>query len=292
MESKLANRLKQLLRYTHSYLSWFLSSLKQGKFFSGNRQVLLVTGADSSHFLSLVQFLESATRVEADAVVVVWNLGLSDEEQSTLQTRFSTAHFRDFPYEDCPDYFDIQIAAGEYAWKPVAIDLTAKEFEAAKYGKILIWCDSGNLLFKKLRWIRRYTSKFGVYSQFSTGSVADWTHPGMLRHFNLSGDSLACRNANGAIVAFDLGTQAGNVSLRLWADLARDKSVIAPEGSHRGNHRQDQALLTCILVTHGLLPDLPFRTNWTSEYRTNCDVEKGKGLNQRWTISGRRIPGS
>ena len=283
--------LSKLVRYARSYTGWLLSSLRNGKYFSSRRPILLVTGADSSHYLSLAQFLESAARSESDAVVVAWDLGLTSDERSNLENRFPSVNFRDFPYSQHPSYFDIRIAAGEYAWKPVALKLAAQEFDEPDSQRLLVWCDSGNIIFRKLRWVRRYTAFHGIYSQFSTGNLGDWTHPDTLRHFGLAGDALKRRNANGAIVAFDLRNHAGETSLRLWSELAKNKSVIAPEGSDRGNHRQDQALLSCILVSLGLLPDSAFRTNWTSEYRTNCDVEKGKGLHQRWELSGRRITG-
>jgi hypothetical protein len=250
---------------------------------------MFVTGADSSHYQSLVQFLESLERVEPQSEVVVWDLGLSGEESSDLQKRFSQATLRTFPYEKYPEYFNIRIAAGEYAWKPVAIWLTSEEFLNDDDKRLLIWCDSGNLLFRKLKWIRRYTARHGVFTQFSTGNLGDWTHPDTLDYFSLSRVKLSLRNANGAIVAFDLGTQAGREVLTEWSRLAQDRRVIAPQGSDRANHRQDQSVLGCLLVSMNLLPDAAFRTNWTSEYQTNCDVEKGNGLHQRWAISGRRV---
>ena len=279
----------KVIGYATSYLLWFLRSVANSRFSSGNRSVLFVTGADSSHHDSLIQFLESLERVEPQSEVVVWDLGLSGEELSNLQKRFSKAIFRAFPYEKYPKYFNIRIAAGEYAWKPVAIRLTAEEFLNDDDKRLLVWCDSGNLLFRRLKWIRRYTARHGVFTQFSTGNLGDWTHPDTLDHFSLSGARLSRRNANGAIVAFDLGTQAGREVLSQWSRLAQDRRVIAPQGSDRGNHRQDQAVLGCVLVSMNLLPDAAFRTNWTSEYQTNCDVEKGNGLHQRWAISGRRV---
>jgi len=36
--------------------------------------------------------------------------------------------------------------------------------------------------------------------------------------------------------------------VRRWKDLALQEDVIAPPGSNRSNHRQDQALLTLLLI--------------------------------------------
>jgi len=283
--------LARLADYPRRYLAWLFSSLMNGNLSAGSQRAVLVTGADSSHYLSLVQFLESAERVEASSTVVVWNLGLSQGEKSQLEARFPHAHFRDFPYHSLPSYFDIRVAAGEYAWKPVAIQMTAEEFCLGGNQRCLIWCDAGNVLFRKLRWVRRYTARHGVFSQYSGGTLGDWTHPDTLGHFSLEANALRRRNANAALVGLDPLSEAGATVLRLWAQLAEDKSVIAPEGSDRSNHRQDQAVLTCILISLGLLQDRAFRSKRTSEYRLHCDVETGQGLNQVWGLSGRRLPG-
>ena len=41
-------------------------------------------------------------------------------------------------------------------------------------------------------------------------------------------------------------------TLRGWRECSLDVECIAPSGSHRGNHRQDQAALTVLAWRHGL----------------------------------------
>ena len=41
-------------------------------------------------------------------------------------------------------------------------------------------------------------------------------------------------------------------ALRGWRECSLDVECIAPSGSHRGNHRQDQAALTVLAWLHGL----------------------------------------
>jgi hypothetical protein len=276
-------------RMVLSYCGWFVSSLFHTGLRGGGRNLVLVSGADSSHYLSLVQFLRSAKKYEGDALTVVWDLGLTAGEAQELKAEFPETKYRKFPFAEYPNFFDISVAAGEYAWKPAAIKLAADEFVADGSNLMVLWCDAGNLLFRRLKWVRRYVAAFGVFSPFSTGTLRHWTHPMTAAFFDLSDFDFKRRNANGALAGFDLSQKSGRYAMERWYALAQQKDVIAPEGSSRANHRQDQAVLSCILVTEGLLPDAKLRTNWTHEYRTNCDVEKGKGLGQRWETNGSRL---
>jgi hypothetical protein len=274
-------KLKKLSRFARSYSKWFLASLSNSRFSAWNRPIIIVTGADSTHFRSLLQLLETAAKCEPLAQIVVWDLGLSTSEVHRIKENFPRHHYRVFPFREYPPYFDIAVSAGEYAWKPVAIQLTADEFIAESPSSILLWCDAGNYLRRPLRWLRMYVGKHGVYSPGSTGNLIHWTHPQTLAYFALSGKQLSRRNCAAAYVAFDLEKQEALGLLKDWSDLAQLKEVIAPEGSSRADHRQDQALLSCLLVARDILPDTAYRTNWTGEYLTHRDVEKGKVIPRR-----------
>lgn len=282
-----------------SYVRWFVSSLLNSKFSDASRPLVIVTGSDSSHFRSQLQFLTSATQREPNALFVVWDLGWSEEEAGTIQTNFPNAIYRRFPYGDYPSYFNVTKARGEYAWKPVAILKTAEEFGPKGEDFILLWCDAGNVFFRRLRWLRRYIGKNSVFSPFSPGTIKDWTHPGTLEHFQLAPEELSRSNCSGALVGFDLATEEAWSVLRQWAKLAAVKSVFAPDGSSRANHRQDQAVLGCILVKEKLLSDSSFRTNWTEEYLTNQDIDhsgdsfraKPRGLLRRLVARVLRVGG-
>ena len=66
------------------------------------------------------------------------------------------------------------------------------------------------------------------------------------------GPQEAC--CHGAIVGFDLSHSPARKLLAAWLSCALHRECIAPVGSHRGNHRQDQAELTVIMLNHGLNP--------------------------------------
>ena len=73
--------------------------------------------------------------------------------------------------------------------------------------------------------------------------------------------------SNGAIVGFDM--RAYEQVVKPWAECALKRECIGPLGSNRGNHRQDQAVLTVLLYQAGR----PFETSggmWVSN--TLCDL--------------------
>lgn len=56
---------------------------------------------------------------------------------------------------------------------------------------------------------------------------------------------------NGAMVGFSNRNQAALDMLQAWADCSMVRQCIAPLGSSRENHRQDQAVLTLLAHTLG-----------------------------------------
>lgn len=249
-----------------------LSSLAHTRSDARDRDLVLVTAADSSHFKSVLQFLGSATSQEPSAPLFFWDLGLTDEQSRHLKNAFPQVNYRKFAFSQYPPYFDIRRDAGQYAWKPVVISLTADELGPNANGPLLLWCDSGNIVLRRLDWVRRYISAEGVFSPFSLGTLAQWTHPLTSAFFGFSEPELGLRNANGALVGFDLADARGQELLNRWAVLAQVKDVIAPEGSNRSNHRQDQALLSCLLVASGY-KDFRYRDKWAPEYKLQWDID-------------------
>lgn len=174
----------------------------------------------------------------------MWDLGLSEGNQQRLATEFPVTLKRRFPFETYPPYFNIEVAAGEYAWKPVAIAHVAEEIQ----DDILLWCDAGNRQMGTFDRIEAVIRTQGVYTPISWGTVKRWTHPACLEYMRINtGDPvLELWPRNGAIVGFDLGNVAAVSMLGEWSRLAQVQDCIAPAGSNRENHRQDQAVLTLL----------------------------------------------
>lgn len=200
---------------------------------------VLITGADSSHFSSLKQLLRSAYDNLVNPEIVFYNLGLKNDQLNQLDTEFPNLKIKNFKFSKYPDYFNIKINAGEYAWKPVIIykELTQNE-------KPILWMDAGNVITNKMKMFDIYIHYFGFYSPYSSGNIQKWTHPSTLNFYGFDKKMQNKRNLNGAIVGINKNIPSVlNLSESLHNNSLK-KHVIAPEGSSRENHRQDQALLT------------------------------------------------
>lgn len=226
----------------------YLFSLNSNK----NNRLIIVTGADSSHYKSLRQFLSSVLTHEPQTYVVVFDLGLTEIEQQSIKNDFPKIDFRVFDYSKYPEYFNIKINAGEYAWKPIIIHQILNEFKCC-----VCWMDAGNIIQEPLLWIRAITAKIGVYSSHSAGRISDWTHPKTLDFLNASKNLLRKKNLNGACVALCYQNSTAKKVADKWKECALTKICIAPEGSNRSNHRQDQAALSVIIHQLDIAKNIP-----------------------------------
>src|SRR5579871_1933923 len=209
--------------------------------------MLLVTGADRTHGASLRQMLASVRRHEPDLRVVVYDLGLTRWQRLRIGKR-RQLEWRRFEFEKYPAYFDIRVKAGEYAWKPVIIADLVEEA-----GEPVLWLDAGCVVLEPLKALRAALRTCGFYSPRSGGTIADWTHPKMLAYFGLDADWARGKpNLNGGCCAFDPSFEEARALARRWREGALIRDCIAPEGSNRSNHRQDQALLTVLAYQAGL----------------------------------------
>ena len=87
--------------------------------------------------------------------------------------------------------------------------------------------------------------------------MAMYMHPGILDYFNMTlstplpadpSRDLTEHDCAATMVAF-LPNHGVDGLLNAWLDCALDKACIAPEGSDRLNHRQDQSALTMLTAT-------------------------------------------
>lgn len=211
--------------------------------------ITFVTASDSSHEKSLFQLLESLKNKEPNQRIVVFDMGLSREAIARLQLH-QQIELHTFDFSAYPKYFNLKIGAGQYAWKPIIVRQVSESTGAG----FLIWLDSGNVINEKLRLVRRAIARSKVWSPKSSGLLIDWTYPELLNRFALSKQDLFSLERNGAIIGFDLNKPRSRQFIQLWAMSALDQSVIAPQGSSRTNHRQDQATLTLLMRVMKIKP--------------------------------------
>ena len=210
--------------------------------------MIIITGADHTHARSLRQMVASVKRHEPDVSLIVYDLGLTDYQRWLLTRRHPKLDLRRFPFERYPAHLNIRINTGVYAWKPVIVWDVLKSAQEP-----VCWMDAGVFLMQPLTALRAAVRRAGFYSPRSPGTIADWTHPKMLAYFGLDEAwRIGKPNLRGGCVAFDPGSRAALALAKRWQEGALDKGCIAPEGSDRNNHRQDQALLTVLAHLAGL----------------------------------------
>ena len=230
-----------------------------------NDDLVIVTGADSTHYQSLKQLLESINSIEPKIRIIVFDLGLRVSESQFIVKNFHLEEFRKFDYSKYPEYFNIKVAAGQYAWKPV---IFSKIFE--EYKGCVCWMDAGNIIKKKLFWIRRITSKIGIYTGYSPGCIADWTHPKTLGYLKVTDKLLKMPNLDAACICACYDNNTVRDIIKKWKEGALDRDCIAPKGSSRVNHRQDQAVFSVLAHRAGITKYMP---NGRYGYNIHQDID-------------------
>ncbi|CAG8649852.1 1781_t:CDS:1, partial [Paraglomus occultum] len=90
-----------------------------------------------------------------------------------------------------------------------------------------------------------------IASPTSPGSFFEWTHSGIFAYYGvpLPEEFRHIRNCSGGVLVFNTHTVSKLLGELL--NCALNKDCIAPPGSNRKNHRQDQAVLTYLSAREG-----------------------------------------
>lgn len=210
--------------------------------------IYIVTGASQNHFKSLKQFISTVNTVYCKCIV--WDLGLDETSVLELNTMFNI-NYRKFDYSKYPEYYNININAGEYAWKPALIKQTMDEIIRYDINNntILWWCDAGNKHdINSLSNIIEIVTRNKIYSPTSSGTIEQYTHLKTLEYFKISlnDEFLKKTPRNGATYGFLISDNEVRDFINEFDICGKTKECIAPEGSNRNNHRQDQAVFSIL----------------------------------------------
>ena len=162
--------------------------------------MIIVSGASNNHYLTLLNMINSFICYNKKNYLIVYNLGLDDDKWNNIQSTYSTnkyIHYKVFDFLKYPSWFNINIEAGHYAWKPTIIYKTYMEYN----NEIIVWMDAGNLIHNDLQDLELFLEKNGVYSATSSGSIVEWTHPDTIKFFNCL--NVNKQNRNGACIGFN-----------------------------------------------------------------------------------------
>lgn len=237
--------------FIFSFSYFFLNS----NYITISHKNIIVTGASSNHGLSLLQFIYYCFANNDNVFLIVWDLGLYKTYQKLLFSILKynkNILYRKFNYNNYPLYFNINENKGEYAWKPIIINIT---FHMVK--KTILWLDSGCIITCKLNDIFNTINKYHCWSTNTHSNIKRWTHIGMIKYYNISKNILYKRVCNGAIVGFKWNSNISTAILHEWAECALIKQCIAPNGSSRRNHRQDQSSLSILIYKYNIFENCP-----------------------------------
>ena len=205
------------------------------------KNLRFITGADSSHFKSLMQLCNSISTILPESNIVVYDLGLNSNEIHKLNANKTISKIIKFNYSEYPSFVNIKSKNfGSYAWKPLIIE---NELSNEKKDLIL-WMDAGNLVTNKLTLLKIYLTFKGFYSPHSSDNIYKRTHPTTLSLLSVPKKLFKKRNLNDAVIGVDPSNKLAKDLISNWIEASKNKEIIGPTGSSKNNHRFDQALLT------------------------------------------------
>jgi hypothetical protein len=238
-------------------------------------QLIVVTAASSNHYGALCQMLASLRRL--DARVECYDIGLTPAESRALPRWDGVVHRR-FDYERYPPHMNVAISAGEYAWKPVIVADVVERSRAQDQPSDVLWADAGCYFDSLDAASDRILTSGGLWIRTSAGTMREWTHPLMFEYLNVDpneyGDKL---NADATLVGFGIGSASPadreavyqNIVVP-WKACAMVKDCIAPRGSSRRNHRQDQSVLSFLVHR----AKYPFADDTRREVGVRCKCDR------------------
>jgi hypothetical protein len=219
-------------------------------------KLIVVTAASSNHFGALRQMLESLRRLEAR--VECYDIGLTPGEARALP-RWDGFFYHRFDVAAHPPHMHVVVSAGEYAWKPVIVAEVVERVRSGGDPSDVLWADAGCYFHSLQPIAERLQQTGGLWVRPSAGVMREWTHPLMFDYLGIDPNAYGdMRNADATLVGFAVGSAAPpdreavyrNIVLP-WKACALVKDCIAPPGSSRRNHRQDQSVLSYLVHRAG-----------------------------------------
>ena len=114
----------------------------------------------------------------------------------------------------------------------------------------VVWLDAGNLITKKIIFLKIALSASGIIVPTSSNTIRDWTHPKTIEYIGIDNKYLDSNNYASGLIGFDYKSKKANKIADLWSNFSQIQECISPLDSSRENHRQDQAVLTLLLYKY------------------------------------------
>lgn len=215
--------------------------------------IVIVSAASQNYSRQLARFIETVySTIRLPFSFVVYDLGdLPETYKTAISKKHPSLIWQIFDYSKYPEYYNIHVNAGEYAWKSACIYdtmMVMKTQMKTTEDNFLLWCDAGNFVAAEITELLLHTKEKQIYSPYSNGVIRQWTHPKVLKYFGIDDNAafLNKLNRNGAIMCFYVNNLDVQNLLEMFYSYSQIKNAICPEGSNRSNHRQDQALFSIL----------------------------------------------
>lgn len=208
----------------------------------------IVTACDAGYFKSFQQLLYTykQTGEDQNSAVIFYDLGLDQHQvdffHKDLLPAYPRLSYRRFDYSKYPDF--VHPSFNTYSWKPIIIHEVFNETKGNVF-----WLDSANLILKNLAPIWKEIETAGTYVPISgSGTLAEWTLQATFDYLTVPEAFYKARNRAGNTCAFAYNHPEVRALVDRWNDLAYIRECIRPAGASRANHRDDQSLLTILLL--------------------------------------------
>ena len=212
--------------------------------------IVLVTAASDNHLYSLLQLINTIYAHERGLTVYVYDIGFSEESIQKIKSFTQNYHtktmniiLKKFDFEKWGlKRSDLK----DFGWKAPIIHETYEEVGAKK----IIWSDAGNMLVSNLDELISFLNKNKIYSPTTGHSIRGETYGGLIHPDTVLkmdvGVSIDLPSRGGGVIGLDFSSDWASNFLKEFVSFSLDKSVIAPEGSSKRNHRQDQAVFSLL----------------------------------------------
>jgi len=210
------------------------------------KDIYFISAASSNHYKSLIQLINSILNFYNDANIIIYDIGLSDNEYDFLKQTYETIIIKKFDFSKTP--FKFEDYACFYSWKPIII-----RDEAYITQKPVLWLDAGDKLVKPIDSIIDQIIKNGLYTWYTWGSIKMFCHPTQLKYMNFPDFPNNLYNlplVNAAVVGININIDISKNILDEWSELCVIKECSGPIGSSKKDHRWDQSILTCLLLKY------------------------------------------
>ena len=211
-----------------------------------NINLTIVTGSDSTHFYSMLQLINSIKIFNVKRTnIICYDLGLSETEIAKLADFSPDIILKKFDFSAYPSFYNIKFNSGEYAWKSAIIK---EEYSRIPPNGFILWLDAGCFIIKKLNIVTLNLILSDIFSSFSDKSIGAFTHENTITKLGLK-KHVDLPMLNAGIIGLK-STKQNTSFINEWYNSCKQKDIIAPEGSSRQNHRQDQSVYSLLFYNY------------------------------------------